>query len=159
MRDTPGAAFAPRGWWARSLLWAFSSFALAASASPLYAFAHVLRRRGLADALVAVPGDFAFGVSAVWVLLCAAVAVVLLPAFLAWGLVAPRLRGVERSWAGLAAGTALLAVLAVRVGASFFGAPDWVPALPAALVAWAALLVPRRTCRVLAPGAFAPGAA
>lgn len=100
-----------------------------------------------------------FGLSAAWFLLCAAVAVVLLPALLVWGALAPRLRGAERSWAGLAAGAALLAVLAVRVGASLFGAADWAPALPAALVAWAALLLPRGLCRTLRPGAFAPSAA
>jgi hypothetical protein len=47
----------------------------------------------------------------------------------------------------------------VRIGASFFGAADWAPAVPAALVAWAALLLPRRLCRALRPGAFARGAA
>jgi hypothetical protein len=59
----------------------------------------------------------------------------------------------------VAAGTAVLAALAVCVGASFFGAADWAPVLPAALVAWAALLLPRRLCQALRPGSFAAGAA
>jgi hypothetical protein len=157
--EAPDDVIAPRGWWARSLLWALGSFASAVSAYPLYNFAHVLHRRGLAEAGVALLADFVYGASALWAVRCAAVAVVLLPAFLAWGLLAPRLRGAERTWAGVAAGTALFAALAVGVGASFFWAGDRGPVLPAALVAWAALLLPRRLCRALQPGAFVPGAA
>jgi hypothetical protein len=147
------ASAPPRGWWARSLAWLLAGWAAALVAAGAASVATSLAAGGTfwralgGFALVHAPylGGW-FGL----------VALPVLPVLVAWGALGPALGRVERTWAGVALGTALVAGFAMHVGVGVFGGPGVAPParFAAWLVAWAGLLLPRVVCPALRPGAF-----
>ena len=141
-------AFLPHpGWWWRVPAWLAASWVAALALTFAFCVVWVSwRGRGLGTAA----GAFFF--LAHYVAVYAALALLpLAPALLGWALLAPYADVAERHWAGVAAGTGLLAGVGASVLTTVVGGASLAGAWP---VAWACLLLPRIVIPALRPGAF-----